>query len=225
MNPQIVFFDCDGVLVFGNPWVKLHREMNISYELDKKWFDEYYFGKISFDEWNEKIESHYRKERLTKETFEDLLNIKNFVLNDEAWNLINLLKKKNIPTAIISNGIDFYVEKVAQHFGIDFCVANASFVFDEKGLFQRIKVIGKDQLIKVRAIDRICKETKTDPKNSIYIGDSLNDIEAFRHTGRGVLYESVNGENIRDGWTALDREVIKAAWKRVNNLNDVIELI
>lgn len=225
MKPQIVFFDCDGVLVFGNPWVKLHREMNISYELDREWFNEYYSGKISFKQWNEKIENQYRKEKLTKETFEELLNLKNFVLNDEAWNLVNTLKERKIPTAIISNGIDFYVEKVAQHFGIDYCVANASFVFDENGYFQNINVIGNDDYIKVRAIDRICKETKTDPKKSLYIGDSLNDIEAFRHTKRGILYESVNGENIRDGWTVLDRAVIKAAWKRVNNLNEVINFI
>ena len=182
MKIDIIFFDCDGVLVFGNPWVKLHREMNISYELDRRWFDEYYSGKISFEEWNEKIETQYKREKLTRQLFEEILDLKNFTLNDEAWNLINFIKAKDIPTAIISNSIDYYVERVAKRFDFDYWNANAHLEFDQKDNFKKFIISDKDRDGKVNAINKIAELAKVDPHNSIYIGDSANDLMAFKYT-------------------------------------------
>lgn len=221
MNPNIVFFDCDGVLMFGNPWVKLHREMNISYELDKKWFDDYFFGKISFDKWNENVENQYKREKLTRNFFEESMDLKNFILNDEAWDLIYVLKEKQIPTVIISNGIDYYVEKVAKYFHIDYWSANAHFDFDKNGNFKRIVHKGKGDDAKVAAINKISTKLKVNPQDSFYIGDSVNDLTAFKFTKRGILYETKFGNHIRDEWTRLDDSIIQAAWKRITDLKEV----
>ncbi len=48
MKVKIVFFDCDGILLFGNPWRKIANAVGLPTQLDKKWFRDYYDNKLSF---------------------------------------------------------------------------------------------------------------------------------------------------------------------------------
>ena len=155
MKVKVVFFDCDGTLIFGNPWMKLHKAMGISEELDQKWVNQFLNGDITSAQWVGNIEEYYIKNKLTKTLFENILNLKDFVFNEEAYALVNFLKSEDIESAIISSGIDYYVSKVADHFGIKYWRANARFIFDKNGMFTNIQ-FGLDDLDqKVKDIDDI----------------------------------------------------------------------
>lgn len=213
MKVKALFFDCDGVLMFGAPWLKLHKTMGISSELDLKWFQEYYAGKISFGQWTDNVANYYKKNKLDRKIFEEVMDLKNYTFNNEAYKLIKFLYKNNIEIAIVSSGIDFYVENVAKHFGIKYCRANARFLFDENGMFQKILYGIDDMQQKVLDLDELCKIMSIKPSESIFIGDSDNDLKAFAHTKRGILYKNDLPE-LQD-----------KAWKKVENLEDVIDII
>jgi HAD superfamily phosphoserine phosphatase-like hydrolase len=225
MKTQIVYFDSDGVLTFGNQWVKLHKATNLSQELEKSWFDQYHLGKITFAQWNQLVEDYYKKIGLTKNKFEEVLDLKNYVLNEEAKDLIEFLKQKKIPTAIISGGIDYHIKKVAEYFGIDAWYANTSFEFNESGLVSRLAFFGEATVEKIIAIKNIAFKLNLSTDNSIYVGDSTNDLKAFEYTKRGVLYETKQEGNVRDFWTPLDEKLIQAAWKKVTDLRDIKTII
>ena len=225
MKVKVVLFDCDGVLIFGNPWPQLHKAMKVSPKQDREWFSKYYEGKITYEQWNQKIEEHYRKQKLDRKTFENVLSLQNFTINEEAKELIIYIKNKNIPIAIISSGIDYYVSRVAQYFRIEDWYANAFFNFDSSDYFTKIRYIDSDPDAKVLAINEICEKFNILPQESIFIGDSGNDIKAFEYTKRGILYKTRHPKNIEYTWAAYDAELLKASWKKIEDLQDVIKII
>ncbi len=222
---KIVFFDCDGVVIFGNPWLRLHRAMNVSPELDREWYDAYSRGEITYDEWNQKVVDHYKDQGLTREKYEEILDIKNFELNEEAIDLINFIKSQNIHFAFISSGIEFYISQIAKHFGTEYYHANAVFHFAEDGSFTKTTYTDVDPKAKVIAINDFCQKLGLNPEESLFIGDANNDLDAFRHTKRGLLYRTTNPNHLNDSWWHKDDELQKAAWRKIDNLRSVIDII
>lgn len=213
MKVKIVFFDCDGVLIFGGPWVNLHTRMGISQKQDLEWFKQYYLEKISYEEWVNNIQSYYKKNNLDRRIFQEVMDIKKYTFNKEANKLIQYLKKKNIEIAIVSSGIEDYVKNVAKYFGINHWKSNTKFFFNTEGRFEKLEYGVADDQQKVLDVEELCKNFKILPKESIFIGDSNNDLKAFDCTGRGILYKN-------DLLELQDR-----AWKKVNNLEEVIDII
>ncbi len=211
MQVPIVFFDCDGVLTLDSLWSKLHKAVGLPEDLDKKWFDEYYSGTIDYRKWVQNIEDFYRKQKLYKTLFNKTLS--KITINSEAKEIVHYLKKKDIKVGIISSGIDYYVEKVAKMLGVDFWKANATFHFDNKGFFSKIDYVTDDPTTKVLQIKEICSLLNVKPTETIFIGDSANDLKAFEFTSNGVLYKSKN-EAYR-----------KKAWKTVESLLELKDLV
>ncbi len=213
MKVKIIFLDCDGVLIFGKPWLKLHERMHISSELDRKWMSEYYGGQITFEQWNRNVEKFYRKNKLTLNIFKEVMALENYSLNNEARELVEYINDKKIVSFIISGGIDSYVSKVAKNFNIPNWIANYSVIFDSNGDFEKIKYVRDDELFKRTSIQQVCKQYNALPTETIFIGDSRNDIKAFDLTKHGILYRT------------KDRELGRTSWKRVNDLKEVISIL
>ena len=207
MEFKIVFFDCDGVLTQDPIWPKLHRAVDLPEELDMKWYHDYYRGEISFDQWVKNIIHFYRKKELKKELFEKTLN--QITLKKEASEIIAYLKKRKIKTAIISSGIDYYVEKVARMLKADFWRSNATFHFNRKGFFTHFDRLTDDATAKVIQVKEICSLLKVNPTETIFIGESANDLGAFKLTQHGVLYRGKK------------KEYSKKAWKIIESLTEI----
>ena len=207
----IIFFDCDGVLIFDEPYLRLNRAAKIPEELDRQWFNDYYDGILPFTEWIKRQDAYYLENNLTFEMLRDIL--KNFTFNPEAFEIIKYLKTQNIKTAIISSGIDYYVEQVAKKLEIDYWRANSHMIFDRDGKFIKTGFLKEDEGAKVENVKEICDNLGIDPRNTMFIGDSANDLKAFEFTKHGVLYKTNN------------KDYEKYAWKKINNLNKIKDLI
>jgi phosphoserine phosphatase len=211
MKFKLVFFDCDGVLNRDESWIRLHRAVGIPEELDTRWFNEYFSGKISNVRWIMNIESYYLQRGLTRSLFEKTLS--EFEIDLEAYSLIDYLKERKIKTAVISSGIDFYVKPIAQELGLNFWRANYTFDFDGEGKFKRIDYRGDEEKVKVADIREICQRLKIKPTQTIFVGNSFNDREAFKLTKHGVLYKTE------------DDDLRKIAWKTIKNLSEIKDLL
>lgn len=206
---KIIFFDCDGVLTFGSIWERLNRFVGLDKSLSPSWAKEYYSGKITFREWERRIEEVYKKARLTKTQFQRLLEPIN--LNPDALSFLKYLNRNHpeVKKGIISSSLNSFVEKVAKKLKLDFWRANSSLVFDEKGFFKGIKSYAEDPIAKVLHVKEICKIYKVNVRDTIFIGDSYNDIEAFKYTGRGILYKT------------RDPKLEKFATKRIESFSEL----
>lgn len=176
-------------------------------------WDGYYSGKIKFDDWIKNIESTYKKARLTKEKYIEIIDVKNYQINEEAESLIRYLKDKKYEIAIISSGSPEYVSAVANHFGIKYFRVNTILVFDEKGRFERLDTFGEDPDVKANQVKEICDLIRVEPEETVFVGDSDNDLKAFEYTKHGILY----GSN--------QPELEKFAWKRAEDLREIIGIL
>ncbi len=213
MKFKIVFFDCDGVLLIGKiPWRRLHRIGGISSEQGRKWWNAHYSGKLKHQQWIKNIEEVYIKNGMNKTIFKETLN--HHEINPEIYPLLDYLKKRKIKTAIISSGIDEYVKSVAQKLKFDFWRSNHSFSFNRKGELKKINYFGIDEKVKPYQIKEICQKLKIEPKETLFVGDSINDLEAFKLTGHGVLYKTKENDDYE-----------KFAWKVIRDLREIKEIL
>lgn len=209
MQAKAVFFDCDGVLIFGGPYARLHEEINLPREVDLGLIGDYYAGKITYEEWTTKLRVHYKSAELTHDRFIKALDKKYYDFNPEAQEVVDFLQERSINIAIISSGIDYYIAEVAKTLGIDTWRANNSFKFDEDGKFDRVVYSDDDPAAKVTQVTELCTIWGIKPEETLFVGDSANDLGAFELTKHGLLYRTENSE------------YEKKAWRRIHDLREI----
>jgi HAD superfamily phosphoserine phosphatase-like hydrolase len=211
MKPKLIFFDCDGTLIEGNAWGKLHDAISMPRELEQKWWKDYYAGNLTFDQWLENIEDQYRKCGLTQKIFEDVMS--NYTFNPNVKEVCKKLQEMNIPIAIVSSSTEVTVKKVADELGIDTWRTNSFLSFDESGKFLKFGYDTDDPIVKVKQITEICKERGIKPTETFFVGDSNNDKDAFLLTKHGILYKN------------HDPVLVKAAWRVIEDFAEILPLI
>lgn len=211
MKPKIVFFDCDGVLITMNTWESMVKLIKFPRHLNDKLWNQYYLGKLSFKDWVE-IQSVYFRKNLTKDLYRKEI-VEKIKINPDAREIVSFLKTKNIPIAIISSGEIKYVQAVANSLDILIVRVNTYFRFDENGKFIKMDFHTEDPIAKIDQVKEVCKLFNCSPEETFFIGDSNNDLKAFDLTKHGILYKTE------------DPECLKHAWKKIDNLNEIKELI
>lgn len=212
MKVKAVFFDCDGVLLFGNSWGKFVEVVGISKELDKKWWDDYYEKRITFEEWMEFERQEYRKAKIDRKVIEKIFGPRDDEINPEAKDVVDYLVKNNIHTAIVSSGAKSYVESTAKYLGIEKFRYNAIFEYDSDDKLYNIGSFGPDPDMKEIHIKELCDLLGIKPEESIFVGDSTNDYKAFELTKRGIMY-------------GIHPQLAPYAWKRVDDLRKIIDIV
>lgn len=212
---KLIFFDCDGVLTPGNTWVNLHKAVGIPEETNYKWRNDYYTGKITWEEWFEKFENLYIEKKFSRKILREALG--DIPINPEARILMKNIKKRKFPSAIVSGGVDYHVKRVGKALKIDFWRANTSIIFDKKGNFLKFVSRERETEAKEIFIKEICENFGIKPDETLFIGDSINDLKAFRLTKHGVLYRHMDKPE--------DKKLENYAWKKIDNLEEVGRLI
>lgn len=208
---KLVFFDCDGVLTPGNTWVYLHKAVGIPEEVNYKWRNEYYTGKITWEEWYEKFENLYLDKKFNKKLLKEALG--KIPINAEAKNLVKRLRKRNLGSAIISGSVDYHVKRVGKLLKIELWRASTQIIFDKKGNFLKFRTVGNEVDFKEKFIKEICGQLGIKPTETLFVGDSINDLKAFQLTKHGVLYKLMDKPE--------DKELENYAWKKIDNLSEI----
>lgn len=211
MKPKIVFFDCDGVLINSNTWENLVKLIKFPKEENNKLWNQYYSGKLSFEKWVD-IQSVYCRKNLTRIKYQKEI-VEKVEINPEASEIVAYLKNENIPMAIISSGEIDYVKAVANKLKIKIFKVNTYFCFNQAGKFVRMDFHTEDPIAKVDQVKEICQQFDCSPEETIFVGDSNNDLMAFGLTKHGVLYKT------------KDEKCVNAAWKTIENLNELKDII
>ena len=213
MKFKLVFFDCDGVILIGEfPWHRLHRAGGIPRGQAQKWWDAHYAGKLSHKQWIKNIQQTYIKNKLNDSLFRKTLN--HYKINPEIYPLLDYLRGRKIKTAIISSGIDEYVRPVASKLGFDFWRSNYTFSFGKDGRIKKINYVGPDEEVKIIQVKEICRKFKIKPTETLFVGDSINDLQAFKLTKHGLLYKTKKNDVYE-----------KYAWKVIKNLIEIKDIL
>jgi HAD superfamily phosphoserine phosphatase-like hydrolase len=211
-NIKLICFDVDETLVDGTSWRILTKGLGCSLEDAISIFNQAREGKISFREC----------ERLFTKMFQESGNATRKFINNffesinvklESKDLISYLKQKGYPIYLISGGIDIYVNSIARKLGVDGFYANSSLEFDKKGMLQRIYYRENQKGVKAEQLQELIRKIGIDMNNVVFVGDSENDIDVFKATKHGVAVST------------SDEELKKEAWKSVNSLSEIKNIL
>ncbi|MEM0341057.1 MAG: HAD-IB family phosphatase [Acidilobaceae archaeon] len=215
---KLVIFDVDGVLTsVRNSWGFVHEVLGVSNKA-KENFKLFLENKISYAKWMEldtRLWIEARGGRLHKS---ELLEVFSHIEIDSAARpVFDWLKKKNLKTALVSGGVDLWVERVAQVVEADYWLAN-KLSFDKEGYLVPggIPIVG---VWKDDAVKRIASHLNVSLSETMFIGDSIWDAPAMRIVGYPVGY----GLKAREELKGIARYFINSL-SELPNLIEAIEL-
>ena len=191
MSIKLVAFDFDQTLAeVGAPssWQMIDRELNCQEE-DKKLNASYHSGEISYMEWSRKTAELYGRYGLTKRKLDEMLE-RNVRPMEGSLELLEILAKKGIKTAIVSGSIFDVFEFVTKKFGLK--VDKASFAnrfhFDQDGNLAGGDFNDYDYQGKVDALRKIASELGVTMDETAFVGDYLNDIFVFQNVALSFAF-------------------------------------
>lgn len=215
MKNKIICFDVDGTLTdCKSSWVEITKKLKLPNEKITEIYLKTEDGSMSFDE----------GERLLKKIFlgregacyGNIMRLfENIPPREGGKELFDYLKSCGYLVYLISGAIDIYVEMISRQLGANGYFAHSSFSFDKDGLLCDIDYtsVGKQKLMKVNCLHRLSKDYGVLPKEMFFVGDSANDLDAFKLTGKGIAIEP------------CDEILLPAAWKTVKKLAEIKRIL
>ena len=199
-NVKLICFDLDETIISHSSWQQLNLALGISKEDDRAMYEDFIAGRISYEEWNNKVLNFYLKHKdSTREEITEILS--RYSYNDGVRESINYLKSKGYIIVLISGSIDILVSIIAHDLGIKYFKANNTFIFSSSNKLQAIHSQGDDKDAKTMYLESFCEMLDVDINECAAIGDGANDIGLFKATGHGVTFKGSNIE--KDAWKVI----------------------
>ena len=186
---KLIAFDLDGVLVNGyGSWWQVHQFLG-TYDVSRKHAQDYFDGKITFDEWATKDSKLWYG--VKKEKIREALYQTEYMPGIEKT--LNELKKK-YTLVIISGGLQILADRIKEEFDMDYAIAN-------RLLFKDERVCGVDQIVdfqgKGKILEKIADDYDVTTQECAAIGDYLNDIPMFKVAGFSIAFNPKNEEMLK----------------------------
>jgi len=181
----LVIFDMDGVLIDAvSSWKHVHDHFQTSNEAS---VHAYVKGEIDDEEFIRRDVYLWKKQGvlITEEYLSSLLS--NMPLMSGAKKTLSFLQRREIPTAIVSAGLDILAKKTAEQLGIDYVYANG-IQTDKDGRLTGEGIIGVRLMYKDETINHISKTLHIPTKEMVAIGNSCFDIPMLTSCGLGIAF-------------------------------------
>lgn len=203
---KLICFDLNKTLIKENTWLELNKAMGVTEQEDTFLYRMWEEGFITYSEWQDILTRMYRK-RGNPSKSNILKIVSNYTYRKGAKDIIHYLQKKNYKIALISAAMDLLIEKCAKELHIKYFAANNRFIFDKRGLLEKMECSQNEAFQKLKNLKRICQKISISITNCACVGDGDNDIELFKKTKHGITFKGSKLEPI--------------AWETIESLNDL----
>ncbi|MCH1540688.1 MAG: HAD family phosphatase [Candidatus Poseidonia sp.] len=202
--PQVVVFDCDGVLVDAvSSWKTLHDAYGTDNSVNLNRFirgeiSDMEFMRSDIAMWKEVSNPIHRDEVFRAYSGAKLMK--------GARELVNALKEAGVFVAIVSAGVDVFVSSIASLLKVDDWIANG-FVFDDDGYLTdegvcRLHATGKGQII-----ENLLAMHGFDASGCVSVGDSEMDL-SMQVEGSRFIGFNPSRESSWEAFTAAEVPII-----------------
>jgi phosphoserine phosphatase len=210
---KLICFDVDGTLVENkSSWAFLTASLGCPVEKVIEIYEKTENGSMAFEDGVRILEKMYFESgKAFKNNIRDIFD--KICLKDDAKETVGYLKQLDYSVYLISGSIDLYLEIIASKIGADGFFGHASFDFDNNGALSKINYGREQGPTKARQVNELSDKFEIPKKQIIFVGDSKNDLEAFKVTGRGIAVYP------------YDEELGKVAWKTVKSLSEIKDIL
>lgn len=205
---KAVIFDIDGTLTPEISWLALTRDLSASTEEHIAIYNAYKNGETDYAQSKQLLLDLWQATgNANKSYFEALFN--SLPLVDDASAVVSELQKK-YNVCLITGSMDLYAATIAAKLGITDWFANTVLQWDANGdLIDMSYELNQGQK-KLEQFLGYCSTRSIQPNECVVVGDSDNDIELFKVSGRGIAVG-----------TAVPEELSAVAWKSVGGLGEL----
>ena len=175
--------DVDGVLVLNdNFWMTLCKEADIMYtraELLEKFYNE----EIGYRTLNQTVIPIWKEKGITLERIKEVAQEVN-ITEGAKETISELMEKYEGRVGLLSDGLDFMVNRVKKDLGIKYAICNELEIYDGNYTGKVIYNLSS----KGQGLKKICKEMDLSTKEVCVIGDNKNDIPMFKLSGLSIAF-------------------------------------
>jgi phosphoserine phosphatase len=209
LRPDVVVFDCDGVLVDAvSSWRTLHDAFGTDNALNLNRFirgeiSDVEFMRSDIQMWKAVVNPIHR---------DDLFRAyAGVALMPGAREVVAKLQDAGVFVAIVSAGVDLFVSSIASMLKVDDWIANG-FIFDEEGYLTdegvcRLHASGKGEII-----TKLLKMNDLDVARCVSVGDSEMDLSMMVEGSRFIGFNPTRESS---------KEAFEAAGVPVVNVKDL----
>ena len=188
MKPKLLFFDMEGVLVQGkNIWERMHDKFGTHKE-DDIYIKQFFANEFGYAEWVQKVAQLWKGGDVN--ILYDLIN--NITYSKGTKKLFDYIHKMDIKSYILSTAIDQLVKKVANDLGINSYMATE--LAEENGKLTGDTKLGCSFYTKGKIRAEIAQKEQVPLKNTVAIGDAINDVSMFKVAGISIAFNSTCDE-------------------------------
>ncbi len=183
MNKKLVCFDMDGVIFRKrNFWLELHKIYGT--------FDEgvRLTEKYLYSDYDKLVEEVVVKLWCNMPENKYLELVESYEYLEGVQEIFSFLKENNCLSAIISASSIDVARRVQRDFGVDFLFANSLIFEDGKVSGKFDWPVGAGSGAKARIIRDLRKKLNINSADLIYVGDSKNDVEAFKEASISIAF-------------------------------------
>lgn len=199
MKYKLICFDVDGTLIDETIyiWVTLHNAFKISEDIRKLHYDCYIEKHITYSEWFSLDILEWQKKDITKQ---DLVkNIKKLRLMKGCLETLISLRAMGYIITIVSGSIDIVLNTLLPEFAFDDILINKLFFNKNDKISHGIPTC-YDMEHKSEGLMYLLNKYQLDIKDSVFIGDNINDLTIAKKSGFSISFNSKSKEldNISD---------------------------
>jgi phosphoserine phosphatase len=227
---KLIIFDLDGVIYdkpwydINNPlsdkiavstWDVLFQELGI-YNIHEKLAQNYVSGVFnSYMEWTDAACQVLKSIGLDKKTFQNIINRRPLSLG--AVELFKTLHEYGVKTAVITGSFDELVQRASRELGgFDYSLAHCKLIFNDKGLLEKWELNPIDYKDKADFVEKISKESNIPLDLCAYIGDDVNDLEAFQKVGLAIAFNCRKPQLLQSADVVIESKDLSAVLPYLN---------
>ncbi len=194
---KLIVFDMDGTLLKGKGIFVIAEKLGFYDELLS-----YFKNKTDIPFYKRSIEIAKLCKGFTKDEFLSIFH--SVPLQNNAENIIQTLKNKNIKIAIATDSYMFLAQDLKNRLKIDFAFANNLII--HKGIITgKIEINNKNltsdftgstySICKEQILTDLCKDLEISVADSIAVGDGIVDIGMIKTAGLGIAFNASDKVN------------------------------
>ncbi|HEV2705719.1 MAG TPA: HAD-IB family phosphatase [Pyrinomonadaceae bacterium] len=189
---KLIAFDLDGTLLRGCTfsWTLVWDYLGYEKKLQKAGMRRYREGKTTYKQWCEWACKLFTDKNLKREDFKQITQ--NLRLTKNFYETLKILKNEGLILAIISGGIDTFIEEKIPDANkwFDYIFIN-KLIFDNFGRLNGVVATDYDFAGKAKALQLICEANGLKIEESVFVGEGFNDEDAACAAGLCIAYPPV----------------------------------
>lgn len=204
-TPRIVVFDCDGVLVDSvSSWKTLHDHFGTDNDVNLQRFIRGEISDVEFMQLDIQLWKSVQKDIHRDDLFRAYAGIK---LMPGARETITALRERGIFIAIVSAGVDIFVQSIAGMLKVDDWIANG-LEFDDDGFLTNDGVCRLHATKKGSIIEKLLKMNDFEAHECVSVGDSEMDLSMMVEGSRFIGFYPTR-ESSSKAFESADVPIVK----------------